>query len=137
MPRSRRADLVAAFAFLLLAAGARPVAAQAVTPLPDRWQLTFNDQHYVWEVRLVRLAGDTLIVRGRDSLIEAPVGNLAEIRLLPESILLVGDGHHSAVSALAGNNPGVFDMSRLDPTGRKATIQKLLALEATVIPGLT
>lgn len=48
-----------------------------------------SDQHYLWDVRLVKLAGDTLIVRNRDSLIGAPVARIAEMRLLPETILSV------------------------------------------------
>lgn len=114
----------------LIVFAAPPAAAQATAPLADRWQVTLNDRQYVWDVRLLRLAGDTLIVRDRDSLISAPVASIAEMRLLPETILQVGDGHHSAIGAMAGSNPGVYDLARLDIADRKATIQKILSAQS-------
>lgn len=106
---------------------ALPSAAQTNQAPPDRWQITLDQQRYVWDVRLVKLAGDTLIVRQRDSLIGTPIARITEMRLLPETILLVGDGHHSAISAMAGSNPNVFDLARLNVTERRKTIQKILA----------
>lgn len=118
-----------ALPFALIALVTRPAAGQAPAALPDRWQLTLNDHEYIWDVRLVKLAGDSLIVRNRDSLITASVANIAEIRLLPETILLVGDGHHSAISAMAGGHAGVFDLASLDLAERKTTIQKILSYQ--------
>jgi hypothetical protein len=115
----------------LLATTARPATGQDRPSSSHRWQLTLDDQRYLWDVRLVRLAGDTLITQERDSLVGTPVARIAEMRLLPETILRVGDGHESAISALAGSNPDVYDLTQLDQAGRRSTIQKILSLEAT------
>jgi hypothetical protein len=53
---------------LLLPALARPLAAQ-----DDRWQVTLDDAGYVWDIRLVGLDGDALVVRQSDSLVHVPV----------------------------------------------------------------
>jgi hypothetical protein len=110
-------------AFLL---GARSAAAQTAAPSPDRWQLTFADQSYLWDVRLVRLDGDTLVVRSRDSLIDAPVAQLTELRLLPETILKVGDGHRSGIGALSDNNVRVVDLGPMGANARRVTLQAIL-----------
>jgi hypothetical protein len=97
---------------------------------PDRWQLTLNDQSYLWNVRLVRLSGDTLTVRSRDSLIATPLKEIKEIQLLAETILRVGDGHRSGIGALADNNSPVIDLAPLALTARRQMIQTLLDHEA-------
>jgi hypothetical protein len=113
--------------------GAPSAAAQTAAPSPDRWQLTFTDQSYLWDVRLVRLDGDTLVVRSRDSLIDTPVAQLTELRLLPETILKVGDGHRSGIGALSDNNVRVVDLAPMDANTRRATLQAILARQ-TVAP---
>ena len=122
---------LAAVAALTLAL-ASPTAGQVPAPSPDRWQLTLTDHSYLWDVRLVRLTGDTLTVTARDSAIGAPVQNITEIRLLPETILRVGDGHRSAIGALGDNNAPVFDLAPLPIAARRKTIQALLDYQATV-----
>ena len=117
-------------AFLL---GAPSAAAQTAAPSPDRWQLTFTDQSYLWDVRLVRLDGDTLVVRSRDSLIDTPIAQLTELRLLPETILKVGDGHRSGIGALGDNNVRVVDLAPMDANARRATLQTILTRQ-TVAP---
>lgn len=122
---------LAAVAALTLAL-ASPTAGQVPAPSPDRWQLTLADHSYLWDVRLVRLTGDTLTVTARDSAIGAPVQNITEIRLLPETILRVGDGHRSAIGALGDNNAPVFDLASLSIAARRKTIQALLDYQATI-----
>jgi len=113
--------------------GAPSAAAQTATASPDRWQLTLTDQSYLWDVRLVRLDGDTLVVRSRDSLIHTPVARLTELRLLPETILRVGDGHRSGIGALSDNNVRVVDLAPMDANARRATLQAILTRQ-TVAP---
>jgi len=103
------------------------VVAQTEAPSPDRWQLTFTDQSYLWDVRLVRLDGDTLVVRSRDSLIDVPVARLTELRLLPETVLKVGDGHRSGIGALSDNNVRVVDLAPMDVAARRSTLVTILA----------
>jgi hypothetical protein len=103
------------------------VVAQTQAPSPDRWQLTLTDQSYLWDVRLVRLDGDTLVVRSRDSLIDVPVARLTELRLLPETVLKVGDGHRSGIGALSDNNVRVVDLAPMDVAARRSTLVTILA----------
>jgi len=121
--------LVAAVPLNLLAIS--PLAAQSATASPDRWQLTLNDQSYVWNVRLVRLSGDTLTVRSTDSLIATPIQEIKAIQLLAETILRVGDGHRSGVGALGDNNSPVIDLAPLALTARRQRIQAILDYEAS------
>ena len=58
---------------------ARPGVAQ------DRWQLTLNSGTTLWDLRLVGLAGDTLVVRHADSTYAFPLAEVDEIRLVQKS----------------------------------------------------
>jgi hypothetical protein len=107
-----------------------PLWAQEAAPLPERWQLTFADQSYLWDVRLVKLAGDTLVVQSRDSLIPTSVVDLTELRLLPETILKVGDGHRSGIGALGDNNVRVIDMAVLSVAERRKILATILSQQA-------
>lgn len=115
----------------LLALDALPAAAQSHAPSDDRWQLTLDAQQYVWDVRLVTLAGDTLIVHQADSLVRAPIARITELRLLHRTTLLVGDVHQSAIDALAGGRTEVYDLARLDLAARRRAIQGILARHST------
>jgi hypothetical protein len=114
---------------LLLVLAPRHGIAQAVPvapPAEPRWQVTLDSSEYVWDVRLVKLERDTLIVRRQDSLIGAPVSHITELRLLPETTLLVGDSHESAITALAGGTPA-FNLAPLSLAERESTIRTILA----------
>src|SRR2546430_3767928 len=58
---------------------ARPGVAQ------DRWQLTLNSGTTLWDLRLVGLAGDTLVVRHADSTYAFPLAQVDEIRLVQKA----------------------------------------------------
>lgn len=64
-------------------AGAVPCAAQRARG--DRWQLTLNNGTTLWDLRLVKLAGDTLVVRNNDSTYALPITQLDELRLVQKS----------------------------------------------------
>ena len=59
--------------------------AQTARAQDDRWQVTLDDERYVWDIRLVRLDGDSLVVRQSDSLVSVPVAHINEIRLIRKS----------------------------------------------------
>src|SRR2546425_13334588 len=59
--------------------GVRSSAAQ------DRWQLTLNSGKTVWDLRLVKLAGDTLVVRPDDSTDALPLTQFDELRLVKKA----------------------------------------------------
>jgi hypothetical protein len=112
----------------------RPFAAAALsltvlgTPLTaqedDRWQITLDQDRYVWDVRLVRLDGDSLVVRQADSSLRVPVGRITEIRLIRKSEVQPGDGA-MAMSALTGGDDEVYDFTPLEFAERVRAIQKI------------
>ena len=111
-----------------LLALARPLLAQ-----DDRWQVTLDDDRYVWDIRLVRLEGDSLVVRQADTLVRVPVAAMKEIRLIRKSEVEIGAGATTAgaMSALVGADDEVYDLSPLDFAERLRTVQKILLLHPT------
>jgi hypothetical protein len=111
-----------------LAAAAVSLAALVATPLAaqqnDRWQVTLDQDQYVWDVRLVRLDGDSLVVTQVDSSLSLPVERITEIRLIRKSEMRLGDGA-AAMSALTGSDDEVYDLTPLDFAERIRMIQKI------------
>ena len=115
--------------FLLLLALVKAARAQ-----DDRWQVTLDDERYVWDIRLVRLDGDSLVVRQSDSLVSVPVAHINEIRLIRKSEVqggAGGPGGAGAMSALVGGDDEVYDLTPLEFGDRLRTIQKILLLHPT------
>jgi hypothetical protein len=111
-------------AFVVLLALACPLAAQ-----DERWQLTLDGDQYVWDIRLVRLDGEALVVRQSDSLRRVPVAHITEVRLIRKSEMSLGDGGGAGVmSALTGADDEVYDLTALDTPERLRTVQKILQL---------
>jgi hypothetical protein len=108
---------------LVALALARPLAAQ-----DDRWQVTLDGEQYVWDIRLVRLDGDSLIVRQSDSLVHVPVARITEIRRIRKSESRSDDGGGGVMSALTGSDDEVYDLSPLDFAERLRSVQKILLL---------
>jgi hypothetical protein len=118
-----KSALLAAF-FLLT--GVTIATAQSGRPSADRWQVTLDGERYVWDVRLVRLAGDTLVVRQSDSLVNIPVARVTELRLIRKSEVRVGgEGANGAMAALMGGDDEVYDLSPLDFVDRLKAVQKI------------
>jgi hypothetical protein len=111
---------------IALLALARPLAAQ-----DDRWQIALDDERYVWDIRLVRLDGDSLIVRQSDSLVRVPVAHITEIRLIRKSEAQLGSGAAGAMNALVGGDDEIYDLTPLDFAERLRTVQKILQLHPT------
>lgn len=86
----------------LLLLGPAPLAAQE----SDRWQIRLGENEYVWDVRLLRLEGESLLVRQADSIVMVPVGRISEVRLLRKTEMQLGDGA-AAMSALSGGDDEV------------------------------
>ena len=106
---------------LLIAAAGRPLAAQE-----ERWQVTLDNQEYVWDIRLVRLNGDSLVVRQSDSLRALPVERISEIRLIQKSEVQLGDGAiGGAINALTGGDDEIYDFTPLEFADRIRAIQKI------------
>ena len=103
------------------------LAAQSAVP-DERWQVTLDDGRYVWDIRLVKLEGDSLVVRQSDSLVAVPVAHITEVRLIRKSEVHMGGGGEmaGAMGALMGGDDEVYDLSPLEFAERMRTIQKIL-----------
>jgi hypothetical protein len=116
----------ALLAVALVLIGFTIATAQSARPGADRWQVTMDGERYVWDVRLVRLAGDTLVVRQSDSLVNIPVARVTELRLIRKSEVRVGgEGANGAMAALMGGDDEVYDLSPLDFVDRLKAVQKI------------
>jgi hypothetical protein len=114
-------------AFLLLIApvlGAPSLTAQETRNADDRWQLTLADGSYLWDVRLVKLAGDTIHVRGRDSTAAVTVAQVNEFRLIRKSEMQLGTPG-GAMAALTGADDEVYDLTPLEFADRLRAVQKI------------
>jgi hypothetical protein len=118
MLRSIGATLVALLAL------AQPLVAQ-----DDRWQITLDNDQYVWDIRLVRLDGDSLIVRQSDSLVPVPVARIKELRLIRKTeVELGGNDAAGAMNALVGGDDEVYDLTPLEFADRIKAVQKILLM---------
>lgn len=103
------------------------LAAAPLLAQDNRWQVTLDSQEYVWDIRLVRLEGDSLVVRQSDSLRRIPVGHISEIRLIRKSEVRVGEGAPGGtMNALIGGDDEVYDLTPLEFADRLRAVQKIL-----------
>jgi hypothetical protein len=103
---------------------ARPLPAQ-----DDRWQISLDNDQYVWDIRLVRLDGDSLFVRQSDSLLGVPVAHIKELRLIRKTEVQLGGGDAGgAMGALTGADDEVYDLSPLEFAERIRTVQRILLM---------
>jgi hypothetical protein len=96
----------------------------------ERWQVALDDGRYVWDIRLVRLAGDSLVVRQSDSLVSVPVAHIDEIRLIRKTEMEVGGegATAGAMNALVGGDDEIYDLKPQALADRIRTVQKVLLL---------
>lgn len=113
---------------LLLSLATRgTLAAQA-----DRWQVALPNDTYVWDVQLVRLEGDSLVVMQSDSLVRVPVARITELRLIRKTEVQEGDaGAVGTMNALMGGDDEIYDLSQLEVAERLRTIEKILTVHPT------
>ncbi|HUF34418.1 MAG TPA: hypothetical protein VMN37_00635 [Gemmatimonadales bacterium] len=110
---------IAVIALSLL--GTMPLAAQ-----DERWQVTLDAEEHIWDIRLVRLDSDSLVVRQADSLRALPVDRISEIRLIRKSEVRLGAGGAAgAMSALTGRDDEIYDFTPLEFADRVRAIQKI------------
>jgi hypothetical protein len=113
------------FLLLLLACMARPATAQSAAD--DRWQLMLADGSYLWDVRLVKLEGDSIHTRGRDSAAVVSVAQVNELRLIRKSEMQLGTPG-GAMSALTGADDEVYDLTPLEFADRLRAVQQIFLL---------
>lgn len=106
------------------ASGARD--STAARPADDRWQITLGEDLYVWDIRLVRLDGDSLVVRQSDSLVRVPLAGMTEIRLIKKATMRDGGPAGGALAALMGADDEVYNLSPLALGERRRAVEKIL-----------
>lgn len=92
---------------------------------PDRWQITLSNGQIIWDVRLVKLDGDSLHVSQGDSLAVVSVGQITELRLIQKTEVREGDMAGGAMPALMGSDDEVYDLSPLEFADRLRAVQKI------------
>jgi len=112
---------------LLIALATPVVPAPAQTADDDRWQVATETGDYIWDIRLVRLNGDSLVYRRADSVGAVQVQQIKELRLIRKTAMRIGDGGGAgAMAALMGADDEVYDFQALDFQGRLRAIQQIL-----------
>lgn len=118
------------FAILLAATLLTPAALSAQDSTPpsagqrERWQVTLDDGRILWDVRLVRLAGESLSVSRPDSLATVSLKHVTEVRLIRKSEVHLGTGG-GVFNALVGGDDEVYDLSPLEFADRVKAMQKI------------
>jgi hypothetical protein len=92
---------------------------------PDRWQVTLENGQILWDVRLVKLEGESLHVRQGDSLAVVSVGQVTELRLIQKTEVRLGDLAGGAMPALMGSDDEVYDLTPLEFADRLRAVQKI------------
>jgi hypothetical protein len=121
--RSSKALPLIAF---LLCAVVVPLSAQHKDD--DRWQIGLENGDFIWDIRLLRLAGDSLIFSQADTLGSVSVQKVKELRLIRKTEVHLGEGGGSVMAALTGTDDEVFDLNTLDYPARLRTIQQAFLL---------
>lgn len=96
----------------------------------DRWQVTTESGEYLWDIRLVRLGGDTLFFQQADTLGAVRVAQIGELRLIRKTLVHAEgtDRQAETMAALMGGSDEVFDLRTLDFAARLQAIRQLLLL---------
>ena len=110
---------------LIPASQLRAQESSAPAPNRERWQVTMEGERYVWDIGLVRLDGDSLVIRQSDTLARLPVEHITEIRLIQSSTVDLGAGAAGAMNALTGADDEIYDLTTLEFADRIRTIQKI------------
>lgn len=122
----RTATLLVPLLMISLATPVVPAPAQTVAE-DDRWQVATESGDYIWDIRLVKLSGDSLVFRRSDSLGTVQVQQIKEMRLIRKTTMRVGEaGGGSALAALTGADDEVYDFQTLDFPARLRAIQQIL-----------
>jgi hypothetical protein len=93
----------------------------------DRWQIGLDSGDYIWDIRLVRLAGDSLLFRQADTLGSVSVQQIKELRLIRKTEMRLGDAG-GVLAALTGTDDEVYDLNTMEYAARLRALQQVLLL---------
>lgn len=118
-----------AFVALYLAlAAAAPSAAEAQRG--DRWQLTLNSGKTFWDLRLVKLTGDTLVVQDVDSLRAFPIAQIDELRLVQKSKRSITPEAGRYGGVLGGADDEIYRLTLYNLTERRQILRQIFERQA-------
>lgn len=91
----------------------------------DRWQIQTESGDYIWDIRLLKLSGDTLLFKQADTIGRARVDQIRELRLIRKTVVRGGADGAMQTAALTGSNDEIFDFGPLDFAARLRAIQQV------------
>lgn len=118
------------FVATLALLGAAPLTAQQ----DDRWQITLNSGTIMWELHLVRLQGDTLVVRHDDSTYRYPIMQVDELRLVRKSEARRTVDRNRYGAALGGADDEVYRLTLEDRSERRQRLEQVFKDHPPAIP---
>ncbi len=112
-----RAILVVGLAVL----GAAPSAAQQ----DERWQVRLNSDAILWDLHLVGLRNDTLVLRRGDSTYSFPIGAVDELRLVHKSERRQAAEPNRYGGVLAGSDDEIYRLTLYDLSERRHILEQI------------
>lgn len=112
--------------WLALVAAAPGAAQGGKSGSGDRWQLTLNGGEILWELQLVKLAGDTLVVRHADSTYAFPLPEIDELRLVQKSTRSITPEAGRYGGVLGGADDEVYRLTLYTLAERREILRKVL-----------
>lgn len=113
-------------AVALLLAPAVAAAQEEDAPVDtDRWQIQTEAGDYIWDIRLLKLSGDTLLFKQADTVGRAKVAQIRELRLIRKTVVHGAGEGGGAAAALTGSNDEIYDLGTLDFAARVRAIQQV------------
>ena len=96
----------------------------------DRWQLTLHSDTVLWDLELVGLRGDTLLVHQTDSgaTLRVPLMQIDELRLIAKAEKRANEPDARAIErGLMGTGDPVFRLTLRDRAERVEIVRQILA----------
>lgn len=94
----------------------------------DRWQVTLADGTILWELRLVRLRNDTLVLRRGDSTYSFPITQLDELRLVQKSERRATAEVNRYGGVLGGADDEVYRLTLYTPEERRRIVEQVFRM---------
>jgi len=115
-------------ALVLGLSAAAPAAAQGRAPAEpaDRWQIMLKDGSTLWDLRLVKLSGDTLVFQGNDSVLRFLLMRVDELRLVRKATRSITPEAGRFGGVLDGGDDEVYRMTLFDLNERRQVLQQIL-----------
>jgi len=119
---------------LAVTAAVRPLSAA-----PNWWQIRLADGNYLYELQLLELRGDTLLVTHADSVVRIAVADIDEIRWVRPSEMRLGGGGggQSTIGTLSGADDEVYRFSLVSPEERRRALELLVREHGVKRPAAT